>query len=315
VCCLLWIKDLLIGVFLVIDLTLSSGVYKIASCVFFALINVLLKSIHLPAAQVTCFESLFAAILLWLFSVKTHPLPVPLSQHSLAPLAPDHWKNPLYWLRAALTLLSSWLWVVSMQRLPLLQTVSMGFLSPFVTILGARIFLKERLTLWRILAVLLAFLGGTLISLGNSVQGLSLDPWVLAPLLTTVLFAAINLISKSLLSHTPPVVLTRSLMMMTGLGWLGIEWFRGYDQWMAPSFNQWLQFAALGFLAAGAHMCSHMALARADVIALLPLGVIRLVLSGGLGWFFLQETPSFSVICGIICVIAASSCLSWRLKK
>jgi drug/metabolite transporter (DMT)-like permease len=137
----------------------------------------------------------------------------------------------------------------------------------------------------------------------------------LAPLLTTVLFAAINLISKSLLSHTPPLILTRSLMMMTGLGWLCIGLFKDYDQWVMPSFDQWLQFTALGVLAAAAHMCSHLAMARADIIALLPLGVIRLVLSGGLGWFFLQETPSFWLICGIICVIGASSCLSWHLKK
>ncbi len=301
-----------------IDLTLSSGLYKIASCVCFALINFLLKTIDLPASQVTCFESMFAAILLWSFSVQTRSSPQPLPQHNLAGSSPAedaYWKNPLYWVRAALALFSSWLWVISMQKLPLLQSVSMGFLSPFITILGARFFLKERLTFWRILAVLLAFLGGTLISFGGRVQGLGLDPWVLAPLLTTVLFAAINLISKSLLSHTPPLILTRSLMMMTGLGWLCIGLFKDYDQWVMPSFDQWLQFTALGVLAAAAHMCSHLAMARADIIALLPLGVIRLVLSGGLGWFFLQETPSFWLICGIICVIGASSCLSWHLKK
>jgi drug/metabolite transporter (DMT)-like permease len=298
------------GIFFVIDLTLSSGLYKIASCVCFALINLLLKIIPLPASQVTCFESLFAAILLWSVSVKT---PLPHTPHSVA--APSYWKNSLYWIRAALALISSWLWVISMQKLPLLQSVSMGFLSPFITILGARFFLKERLTFWRILAVLLAFLGGTFISFGGKFQGLDLDPWVWAPLLTTVLFSAINLISKSLLSHTPPVVLTRSLMMMTGLGWLCIGLFKDYDQWAMPSLDQWLQFTALGVLAAGAHMCSHLAMARADVIALLPLGVIRLVLSGALGWFFLQETPSFWLICGILCVIGASSCLSWHLKK
>lgn len=309
-----------------IDLTLSGGLYKIASCVFFALINLLLKTIDLPPSEVACFENLFAAILLWTlscsssFSSRNNSLFSPHKKNTTQPSSlflDSCWKNPLYWLRAALALISSWLWVMSVQKLPLLQSVSMGFLSPFVTIIGAWFFLGEKLTFWRILAVFLAFLGGTLISFGGKIDGSSVfafDPWVLAPLFTTVLFSATNLLSKSLLLHTPPLVLTRSLMMVTGLGCLSIGFFIDNSLWIMPSADQWWRFLALGVLAASAHMTSHLAMARSDIIALLPLGVIRLALSGVLGWVFLKETPSLWLMCGMIFIIGASFCLSWHLK-
>lgn len=313
----------------VTDLTLSSGFYKILSCACFAVINLLLKTIPLPASEIACLENLLGTLGLWIL-----PWILPMHSLSLAPspliprasrgsdLAPglkkpwttsqDGWKNPWIWLRAVLALISSWLWVASVQKLPLLQTVAMGFLSPFVTLLGAWFFLGESLTYGRIGAIFLAFLSGTLMGLGGSTDifGSTLcDPWVLAPLGTTVLFALVNLISKSLLSHKSPLALTRSLMGMTGLGLLST-----CSQWVTPSPMDVGKLLVLSLLAVGAHIFSYLAMARSDMVALLPLGVLRLVITGLLGWFFLRETPSLFLLCGIILSIAASFCLSWRLK-
>jgi drug/metabolite transporter (DMT)-like permease len=294
----------------VTDLTSSSGFYKILSCACFALINLLLKKINLPASQITCLESLLGAAILWTIPVSTS---LNWTSNSTIGQNGSPWKNPLYLVRAVLALIGSWLWVISVQKLPLLQSVAMGFLSPFVTLLGAWFFLGESLTFWRILAIVLAFAGGTMISFGDQIHRAYanvFDPWVLTPLLATALFSIINLISKSLLSTTSPLVLTRSLMLITGMGMLAT-----CSEWVMPSRLQMGTLILLGILAASAHISSHLAMARSDVIALLPLGVIRLILTGLLGWFFLKEVPSLWLICGIICSIAASFCLSWRFKK
>ena len=304
------------------DLTLSSGLYKIASCIGFALINLMIKTLALPASQIACFENLLAGTMLWALTVMHRPLPPSPHWPMAAPLSKRfkdaHWQNFVYWVRALLALISSWLWVMGVQKLPLLQSVSMGFLGPFVTLVGARLFLRERLTFWRILAIFLACLGGIFISIGgktNLESSSVLDPWVLAPLIASVLFAVTNLMSKSLLTQTSSLVLTRSLMMTTGLGLLTVSYGDGYSHWVMPSLDQWGPLTALGLLAAGAHMCSHLAMARSDIVALLPLGIFRFILSGLLGWFFLQETPSLGLICGIILAIGASRCLSWHSKK
>jgi len=295
----------------VADLTLSSGFYKITSCVCFAWINLILKTIGLPASQVTCLESLLGAMLLW-----SIPLFFPTPAHAPMPhpvVSTPYSKKVLYWIRAMLALLSSWLWVVSVQKLPLLQTVAMGFLSPFVTLLGAWFFLHEKLTFWRILAIFLAFIAGTLISVGgqmDQVYATLFDPWILAPLGTTVLFSITNLISKSLLTITNPLQLTRSLMLATGIGLLTT-----CGHWVWPSLLQTEKLCCLGILASLAHSSAHLAMSKSDIVALLPLGVVRVILTGVLGWFFLHETPSFWLVCGIIFGIGASLCLSWSFKK
>jgi drug/metabolite transporter (DMT)-like permease len=296
------------------DLTLSSGFYKIASCLFFALMNIVIKNIPLPAIQIACMENIFGAFLLFLFS-KTYKLPQKLKEPPSAIFAkvrPRYFPY-LYWIRAMCAMVSTVLWTKSVQKLPLLQTVAMGFLSPFVTILGARFFLKEALSFSRIMAIFLALISGTLISCAKTdhfSQGL-FNPWLFAPLIATVLFSVTNLLSKSLLSTHSPLVLTRSLMGITGLCLL----VSTYDQWIPPSKNVLVLVSLLGILAAIAHICAHLAMARADVSALLPLGVIKLMFTGILAWVFFNELPSLGLLCGMIFGIAAFFCLSWRSKK
>jgi drug/metabolite transporter (DMT)-like permease len=293
------------------DLTLSSGFYKIAACLFFALMNIVIKSIQLPAIQIACIENIIGAFLLLLFSTNYVR-----SGSNSAPFATKQgaiWHTSRYWLRVICTIVSTVLWTKSIQKLPLLQTVAMGFLSPFVTLLGARFFLKESLNIHRMLAIFLALISGTMISCAKTkgFQGELFNPWVLAPLLATILFSVTNLLSKSLLSTNSPLILTRSLMGVTGVCLLVYT----AGQWVQPSGDQWVLLILLGTLAASAHICAHLAMARADVTALLPLGVVRLMFTGLLAWIFFNETPSLWLLCGMLFGIAGFFCLSWRFKK
>ncbi len=267
--------------------------------------NVLLKEIHLPPSQITCFENLFGAIILWVVPMYTN-------RSGGSWKISQTWTKPLYLLRAAMALLGSWLWAVSVQKIPLLQSLAMGFLTPFVTVMGAWLFLGESITGWRILAIILGTIGGVFISFGGAIfhwNVQAFDPWVFGPLGASILFSLTNVLSKSLLSHTSPLSLSRSMMLTIGIGLLST-----FPAWEIPSAMHCIQLGMLAGLAASAHISAHMAMARSDIIALLPLGLIKFIITGFLGWFFFQEVPSFGIVCGIILSIAASFCLSWRLK-
>lgn len=265
-------------------LTYQSSAYKILSCLCFASMNGVVKSLDLPSLQIVAMESLLGALILWPFCPK-----FPLSLL----------KNPLYWIRAGVAFVGMMAWVYSLKTLPLFQTVAMGFLSPFITVIGAYLCFQEPLTSKRISAIGLATLAGMCLSYGPRLLCIEFsraDLFYLAPLVAPALFALSNLISKGLLAHTTPLTLTFSLFFTLAIGLLFT-----YQEWTYPQDEDMIKVCVLGILTAIAHLSLHSAMKYSDLTLLLPLGVMRLVAASLIGWVFFCEVPTWWTAWGLVC--------------
>lgn len=266
-------------------LTHQSVSCKIISCLCFASINGIVKSLSLPLIQIIAIESLLGALVLWPYCPK---LPLSLL------------KTPLYWLRSGVAFLGMVTWVYSLKSLPLFQTVAMGFLSPFITIVGAHFCFHESITYKRFGAIILATLGGMCLSYGPKLLCIDFscaDLVYLAPLIAPALFALSNLMSKALLADTTPLALTFSLLATIGVGLLCT-----YQEWTCPQADDMIKLVILGILTAIAHFSLHYAMKRSDLTLLLPLGVTRLVAASFIGWFFFNEVPTWWMAYGMVLI-------------
>ena len=136
--------------------------WKISSFLCFSAINGIVRYLSqtaeiiaqtpLPAYEIAFFQNFFGLIFLipWII------------QHGKSSL-----KTRLPTLQLCRIILSAVgvvLWYISLAHMPLAQAVALMFLGPLITVMGAKIFLKEELTKERGLAILIGFVGGGIIS-------------------------------------------------------------------------------------------------------------------------------------------------------
>ena len=269
-------------------MSLDAGwLWKVLSCIGFASINGVIKGLSLPGSQIASIENLLGALLLWPFCRRNF-----FSCRFLM-------QEPFFWIRSLCALLGTLCWVHSLQQLPLLQIIAMGFLSPFVTTLGAYFFLGESFHWKRALAIIFAVAGGILVTYGHvSIYGPGTSSLlVMTPLVANILFALVNLMSKSMVARVPPLFLTFFLLVTTGTGLLFT-----LPTWHWPSINEGVILLGLGSLTALAHLCLHQAMKHTEILTLIPLGAIRLLVSAFIGWMFFHEVPTLWTGCGTLAI-------------
>jgi drug/metabolite transporter (DMT)-like permease len=310
-----------------IKLSLQRGVFwKILSCLGFAVINVLLKMLkEMPATQLAFFQHLFG--LIWLgfsFSKK-------------------EWKECrqkiewIYILRGVLSAIGVLCWIHSLHSMGIIQVVTLGFLSPLVTVLGAHLFFKESLTVRRSMAIILGTLGAiALVWKGNppgsflikapcakeplsmwalwNTQSLKVflqenytNYFFLFPVLATILFSMSTLMAKRMVQEKSSKVVAFYLMVV-----MTVFFAFWLPEWSWPKPWQQNLLLGLGCVCAISHVAMNNALAYAEISFLIPFGSFKCIFSGLLGYFIFQETPNVSTIVGIIAILSGVFLLQWH---
>lgn len=260
----------------------TAGAYwKALSCLCFAVINVLIKQVSLPPFQLACLENLFGCGFLWLLFGRTPKRLL---------------KEKVCLFRTGTALVGVILWITSLQKLPIAQTVALGFLGPFFTTIGAHFFLGESLGRQRLAALALGTLGGLTIAHGPhlSLINLSFDHSLWLPITSTIAFALCTLFSKFLTRRESAEDLAFTLMLHIGLALIPTIFL-----WQIPSPTQMLLVALLGLLYACAHVSMGKAFTCSDVTFLLPIGSLRFIFSSLLGWYCYHEVPSLWTLAGM----------------
>lgn len=128
---------------------------RILSGVLMAGMYVCVKAVSddVPLGEIVFFRSFFAVIPLVIFLYLLNEFP-----HGLATKRPfDHF------LRASFGALSLFLSFAALARLSVAEAILIAQLSPMLTAVGAVFLLTERLTVWRIMGLLLGFSGVVLL--------------------------------------------------------------------------------------------------------------------------------------------------------
>lgn len=203
-------------------------------------------------------------------------------------------------LRAALAVIGIQLWVAGLARVEIWQAIALVMTSPFFVIIGAKIFLKERVGLVRWLATIAGFSGGMVI----------LEPWTEAfnwaailPVAAAAFWAGTSLVTKKLTATEQADSITVYLLLLltpvNALLALG-------DGGIVPSSSALWFLVGAGVLTVVANYLLTLAYQKADAAFVQPFDHLKLPLNIAVGFLAFGFAPTGAFWPGALVIVGAS---------
>lgn len=235
-----------------------------------ALTRVVTQELH--PLEVAFFRNLFSLVLILPWLLRAGPGVLRTSRPAL------------HVARAALKLVAMVLLFFAISIMPLADVTAIVFTSPLFVVLGAALLLGETLTLRRLAAVALGFLGILVVLRPGSAV---FDPRMMTAVGAAVGFAGIALLLKAMSAREPaPTLVGLNLVITVPLAFL-----LTLPVWSTPRPAILLYLAAQGGLGALAQVAVTRAMTKADASFLTPIEFVRLPLVVLLGYVLFLETP------------------------
>lgn len=236
----------------------------------------------MPVIQILAWETTVGGLVLGIISWRRGALTCHTARLVLA--------GPWFWVRAGVGLVGSVLWVYSLQKMALFQTVALGFASPLLTVIGARLFLDERCTPRTMTAIVCATSGGLLLTAEPLIRtwGTSIPWWTIAwqPIASTLCFNLVTLMDRKLLLQHSALVTTPLFFLIMAAGLI-----TQCGGWILPAPQCWVPLGCLCLVNTTAHLALGQALSCAPVTFLMPFGVLKVLLSTLVGLVIFGEHP------------------------
>jgi drug/metabolite transporter (DMT)-like permease len=280
------------------------ALWKVTSFLCFAAINGIVRylsqtseaigQVSLPAYEIAFFQNLFGLIFLVPWILQNGPD----SLKTRYPL--------LQTFRIGLSAIGVVLMYTSLAQMQMAQAVGLMFLGPLITALGARLFLKESIGKERVLAILIGFIGGGIISKATFSLGMG-SLLAFLPVLAAICFSGATLMIRRLtVGDSPQLIVTYLLLFMAPLLFIPTMMY-GH----MPASWQWPWLLMMGGLAAGAHLCLNKAYSSAEVSYLIPYGFTKWFASALIGLAAFGEIPSAWTCLGAFILMGAIIALSY----
>ena len=201
------------------------------------------------------------------------------------------------------------LWFAALPMVTIAELTAIGFSGPLFVCLGAVLFLNERMTGARWVAVLLGFVGVLLVVDPFESGGLSgISSGMLLMLASAPVFAGSFLVAKVLTRHERSDVMVLWQHLLVSLLLLPFA----LAGWMMPSPGQWALLVVCGFLGAGGHYCMTRAFRVADISAVQSVKFLELVWAAILGIAMFGTVPAGSTVAGGVVILASTLWLARR---
>jgi drug/metabolite transporter (DMT)-like permease len=190
-------------------------------------------------------------------------------------------------------------WFYGISLLPLSTVFAIEFTTPIWTALLAVFILSERLTLIRLISILLGF-GGVLLILRPTVTGVSGAE--LAVVGAAAGYAVAYVMTKKLgADNSPLAIIFYMIVIQLPLAFLPALW-----HWTLPSVSLMPWVVMVGVTALSAHYCIARALALADAGVVVPLDFMRLPLIAVIGYLLYGEPFDMWVLAGGAIIFAGN---------
>lgn len=160
-------------------------------------------------------------------------------------------------------------WFFGISLLPLAQVFALEFTVPMWGLLLAVVFLRERISASRIIALILGMIGVVVILRPGLIP---INTAVIAVLLGAICYAIAHITTKSLVVKDSPLTI---LFYMT-LIQLPIGAIASWSTFTIPSVALWPWVLVVGLTALSAHYCLARSLAIGDASIVLPIDFLRL---------------------------------------
>jgi drug/metabolite transporter (DMT)-like permease len=190
-------------------------------------------------------------------------------------------------------------WFFALTLIPLGQVVSIEFTMPIWTAILAASFLGERLTGWKILAIVLGLVGvAVIVRPGTS----AINPGQLIALGAAVGFGVSITMMKSLTrTENTVAIIFWMLVIQSAAGF-----FPAIYLWQWPSTYAWCWIVVIAFCGTFSHFCMARAMLYADATIVVPMDFLRVPLSATAGWLLYAERLDIYTVLGAILILTGN---------
>jgi drug/metabolite transporter (DMT)-like permease len=190
-------------------------------------------------------------------------------------------------------------WFFALTLIPLGQVVSIEFTMPIWTAILAASFLGERMTVWKISAIVLGIVG--VIVIVRPAAG-EIDPGQLIALGAAVGFGISIAMMKSL---------TRTEKTLSIIFWMLViqsaaGFFPSLYVWRWPSAYAWGWIVVIAFCGTFSHYCMARAMLYADATVVLPMDFLRVPLTATAGWLIYSERLDMFTVLGAMLILTGN---------
>jgi drug/metabolite transporter (DMT)-like permease len=190
-------------------------------------------------------------------------------------------------------------WFFALTLIPLGQVVSIEFTMPIWTAILASGFLGERLTGWKILAIVLGLIGVAVIVRPATGQ---INPGQLIALSAAIGFGISIAMMKSLTrtEHTVAIIFWM-LVVQSAAGILPAIYL-----WQWPSTSAWCWIVVIAFCGTFSHFCMARAMLYADATIVVPMDFLRVPLTATAGWLLYAERLDIYTVLGAALILTGN---------
>jgi len=215
------------------------------------------------------------------------------------------------WLRGLAHTVATLLFFLALPHLPLADSTAIGFTTPLFILLGAALFLGEKVTRARWLATLVGF-GGVLVVLLPHLGGFGGGGyWSLVMLAASPAFATSFLLAKVLTRRDRSSVLVVWQALTVSILSLPLA----LAVWEPPTLRQWTIFLFAGLLGSTAHYCINRAMEKVDISALQSVRFLDLIWSSMLGFLMFGNMPApTALVGGAVIVVAVAAVARYEAR-
>jgi drug/metabolite transporter (DMT)-like permease len=190
-------------------------------------------------------------------------------------------------------------WFVALTMIPLGQLVAIEFTMPIWTAILAATFLGERMTVWKITAIVLGLIGVIVIVRPATSE---INPGQLFALVAAVGFGISIAMVKSLTRTEHAVtILFWMLVVQSTIGLLPALYV-----WTWPPAHLWGWVLVVAFCGTFSHFCMARAMLHADATVVIPMDFLRVPLSAVAGWLLYSEQLDVFTFFGAAMILAGN---------
>jgi drug/metabolite transporter (DMT)-like permease len=190
-------------------------------------------------------------------------------------------------------------WFFALTLIPLAQVVSIEFTMPIWTAILAASFLGERMTVWKISAIVLGLVGVIIIVRPAAGQ---INPGQLIALGAAVGFGISVTMMKSLTRTENTLVIIFWMLVIQSAAGL----FPSLYVWRSPSAYAWGWIIVIAFCGTFSHYCMARAMLYADATVVIPMDFLRVPLTAAAGWLIYSERLDMFTVLGAALILSGN---------
>jgi drug/metabolite transporter (DMT)-like permease len=187
-------------------------------------------------------------------------------------------------------------WFFALTLIPIGQLVAIEFTMPIWTAILAAMFLGERMTIWKITAIVLGILGVVIIVRPAAGE---VNPGQLIALAAAVGFGTSIAMVKSLTrTEQTLTILFWMLVVQSAAGLLPALYV-----WTWPPAHLWGWVVVIAFCGTFSHYCMARAMLHADATVVIPMDFMRVPLTAAAGWLIYSERLDVFTVLGAALIL------------